>query len=85
VLLFAEFAEAIRRKLNRPQYGELLFQNVRIVGFLDYKIDETCTPGTGLMNDEELADRRPGVEIIQKVLYWIFNSPWVKGVNSSFP
>jgi hypothetical protein len=33
VPLFAEFAEVIRRKLNQPQYGELLFQNVRIFGF----------------------------------------------------
>jgi hypothetical protein len=31
VHLFPEFAEAIKNKLNRPQYGELLFENVRIV------------------------------------------------------
>jgi hypothetical protein len=69
VPLFGEFAEAIRHKLNRPQYGELLFEDVRIVGFLDCKIDETCTPGTGRMNNEELAERRPGAEIIQRALY----------------
>jgi hypothetical protein len=67
--LFGEFAEAIRRKLNRPQYGELLFEDVRIVGFLDCKIDETWTPGTGPMNPEELAERRPCAEIIQRALY----------------
>ncbi len=69
VHLFPDFSEAIRRKLNRPQYGELLFEDVRIVGFLDCKIDETCTPGTGPLNDEELAERRPGAEIIQRALY----------------
>ncbi len=35
VHLFPELAEAIKNKLNRPQYGELLFDNVHIVGFLD--------------------------------------------------
>jgi len=69
VPLFAEFAEAIRHKLNRPKYGELLFQNVRIICFLYCKIDETCTPGTGPMNNEELAERRPDAEIIQRALY----------------
>jgi hypothetical protein len=69
VHLFPDFAEVIRRKLYRPQYGALLFEDVRIVGFLDCKIDETCTPGTGPMNDEELAERRPGAEIIQRALY----------------
>jgi len=60
VHLFPDFAEAIRHKLNRPRYGELLFQDVRIFGFLDWKINETCTPGMGPLNDEELAERHPG-------------------------
>jgi len=59
----------IRCKLNQPQYGEFLFEDVRIVGFLDCKINETCTPGTSLMNDEEWVERRPGAEIIQRALY----------------
>jgi len=59
----------IRHKLNRPQYGKLLFEDVRIMGFLDCKINETCTPETSPMNDEELAERRPGAEIIQRALY----------------
>jgi len=67
--LFAEFAEAIRHKLNQPQYGELLFENVRIIGFLDCKINETCTPETSPMNNDELAERHPGEEIIHRALY----------------
>jgi hypothetical protein len=47
--LFPDFVEAIRHKLNQPQFGELMFN----------EIDETCTPGTGPLNDEELAERRP--------------------------
>jgi hypothetical protein len=69
VSLSPEFAEVIWRKLNRPQYGKLLFENVRIVGFLVCKIDKTCTPGTGPMHDEELAERHPDAEIIQRALY----------------
>jgi hypothetical protein len=69
VHLFPEFVEAIRRKLNWPLYGKLLFNDVHIVGFLYCKIDDTCTPGTGPLNDEELAERCPGAEIIQRALY----------------
>jgi hypothetical protein len=65
VHLFPEFAEAIRRKLNRPQYGELLFSDICIVGFSDCKINETCTSGPSPLNNEELAERRLGAEIIQ--------------------
>jgi hypothetical protein len=39
--LFPAFSDVIKNKLNRPQYGELLFESVRIIGFLDCKIDET--------------------------------------------
>ncbi len=46
-----------------------MFENVRIVGFLDCKVDETCTPGTGPLTDEELAPRRPGAEILQRSVY----------------
>jgi hypothetical protein len=41
VHLFPQFVAAIKNELNRPQYGELLFDNIHIVGFLDCKIDET--------------------------------------------
>jgi len=32
-------------------------------------IDKTCTPGTGPIKNEELAERHPGAEIIQRALY----------------
>ena len=67
--LFPDFSVAIRNKLNQPQYGELLFQNVRIIGFLDCKIDETCWPGSGPMVDEELADRWPDADLLQRSVY----------------
>ncbi len=38
-------------------------------GFLDYKIDETCTPGTSPFNDDKLAKSCLGVEIIQRAMY----------------
>jgi hypothetical protein len=69
VPLFTKFAEVTKCKLNQPQYSELLFGCVHIIGFLDCKIDKTCTPGTGPINGEELAERRPGAEIIQRALY----------------
>ncbi len=67
--MLPQFSEMIKDKLNRPQYGKLLFHNVRIVGFLDGKVDETCTPGTGPFSDEELAPRQPFTEVIQGGLY----------------
>jgi hypothetical protein len=67
--LFPQFAEAIRSKLNQPQYGNLLFDNVCIVDFLDFKVDETSTTGTGPFMSEELAPRQPGVEVIQWAMY----------------
>jgi hypothetical protein len=33
-LLFPQFEEAIRDKLNKPQYGELLYDNIGMVGSL---------------------------------------------------
>ncbi len=69
VHLFPEFSEWIKNKMNRPQYGELLFDSVRIISFLDCKIDETCIPGTGPISDEELAERRPDAEYLQRALY----------------
>jgi hypothetical protein len=68
VHLFPEFAETIRWKLNQPQYGQLLFDDIHIVGFSDCNINETCTLCTGPLNDEELANRHPGAEIIKRAL-----------------
>jgi hypothetical protein len=57
VHFFPQFVDAIRDKLNKPQYGKLLFDNICIVGYIDYKIDETSTLGTGPFYDKELAPR----------------------------
>ncbi len=40
VHLFPRFAEVIKEKLNKWQYGELLFDNVRIVGF--FGLQDQC-------------------------------------------
>jgi hypothetical protein len=69
VYLLPKFMEAIKKNLNRPQYGKLLFGNVCIVGFLDCKVDEMCTLGTGLLTNEELAPRCPCAEILQGLMY----------------
>jgi hypothetical protein len=69
VHLFPQFVEDIKDKLYKPQYSELLFDNVHIDGFLDCKINKTCTPGTGPFNDEELRTRRLAAEVIQRALY----------------
>jgi hypothetical protein len=42
VHLFPQFAEVIKEKVNKLQYGALLFDNVRIVVLLDY-----LHPGNG--------------------------------------
>jgi hypothetical protein len=42
---------------------------VRIIGFLDCKIDETCVPGTSPTSNEELAERQPDAEYLQQALY----------------
>jgi len=57
VHIFPAFSDVIKNKLNRPQDGELLFESVRIMSFLDCKIDETCIPGTGPVSNDELAER----------------------------
>jgi hypothetical protein len=44
-------------------------KNVRIVGFLDCKVDESCTLGTGPLTDEELVPRHPGAGILQRSMY----------------
>jgi hypothetical protein len=84
VHVFPEFAEAIKNKLNRPQYGRLLFKNVRIFGFLDCKVDETCTLGTGPLTDEELATKHLGVDIAEVGVLRIFKASLVEGSHSYF-
>jgi hypothetical protein len=52
-----------------PQYGGLAFESSCLIGFLDCKFDETCTPGSGPMMDKELADRWEDAELIQEAVY----------------
>jgi hypothetical protein len=67
--LFPEFSEIITRKLNMLQYGGLVFESCRLIGFLDCKFDETCAPGSRPMTDEELADHWPDADLIQEAVY----------------
>jgi hypothetical protein len=69
VHLFPEVSEVIKNKLNRPQYGELLFESVRIIGLLACKIDEIWVPITSPTSNEELAERQPDAEYLQWALY----------------
>jgi hypothetical protein len=57
--LFPGFAEMIQSHLNMPQYGGLGINGCHLVGFLDFKFDDTCAPWTGPMTDEELAEQWP--------------------------
>ena len=69
VHLFPDFADAIAAKLNSPEYGNLVFRFFRIMGFLDCKIDETCTPGSGPVIDEPLSARHPEFPILQEAVF----------------
>ncbi len=37
-----------------PQYSGLEFDSCQLIGFLDYKFDETCTPGSGPIMEKEI-------------------------------
>jgi hypothetical protein len=52
-----------------PQYGGLAFETCQLIGFLDCKFDETCNPGSGLMADEELANRWEEADLSQEAVY----------------
>jgi hypothetical protein len=41
---FTAFAGAIKHKLREEAYGGLQFNNFRIIGYVDCKVDETCHP-----------------------------------------
>jgi hypothetical protein len=41
---FPDFAAMIEQNMADKAYGRLLFENFRIVGFIDCKIVETCWP-----------------------------------------
>jgi hypothetical protein len=67
--LFPNFAEIIKWKLNMLQYGGLALNSCWLIGFLDFKFDETCAPGSGPMMDEELADWWEEADLIQEAVY----------------
>jgi hypothetical protein len=67
--LFPSFAKIIKDKPNMPYYGGLAFDSVWLIKFLDWKFDETCAPGSGLMTDEELAEHWPLADLIQEAVY----------------
>jgi len=69
VHFFPEFADAVAAKLNSPEYGNLVFRFFRIIGFLDCKIDETCTPGSGPVIDEPRSARHPEFPILQEAVF----------------
>jgi hypothetical protein len=48
---FPDFAVMIEGKLADEAYSRLLFDNNRIIGFVDWKIVETCQPGSGPAED----------------------------------
>jgi hypothetical protein len=67
--LFSLILRRLLKKLNMPQYGGLAFETCQLIGFLDCKFDETCTPGSGPMTDEELADWWEEADLIQEAVY----------------
>jgi hypothetical protein len=66
---FPTFSSTIERKLAEEAYGGLLYDNFRIVGFVDCKIDPTCRPGSGPSVDCQLALRHEGHVILQESVY----------------
>jgi hypothetical protein len=51
VASFLNFASMIEWKLTLEDYGGMLFNNVRIFGFVNCKIAETYHPGSGPAED----------------------------------
>jgi hypothetical protein len=51
------------------QYGGLSMYGSWLIVFLDCKFDDTCTPGTRPMMDEELVERWSEADLIQASVY----------------
>jgi hypothetical protein len=66
---FPTFSATIERKLAEEAYGGLLFNNFRIVGFVDCKIDPACRPGSGPAVDCQLAPRHEGHDILKESVF----------------
>jgi hypothetical protein len=69
VASFPDFANRIERKLAQEEYGGLLFDNFHIFGFVDFKIVETCHPGSGPAEDQPGAPRHEDADLIQECVY----------------
>jgi hypothetical protein len=67
---FSTFAGVIERKLGEEAYGGLNFNNFRIIGFVDFKISETCRPGSGPAEDQQQASRHEDAWILQDSVYF---------------
>jgi hypothetical protein len=67
--LFPKFLKINRRKLIMPQCGGLAFQSCHLIGFLDCKFGETCTPDSGPRMDNELDDWWEDADLIQEAVH----------------
>jgi hypothetical protein len=70
---FPVFSEKIQTMLNMPQY-RLGIHGCRLIMYLDCKFDETCTPGTRPMMNEEWAEWWPKADLIQASVYLGYGS-----------
>jgi hypothetical protein len=66
---FPDFALMIEGKLADKAYGGLLFDNFKIIGFVDCKILETCRPGSGPAEDRPGAPRHKDANLMQESVY----------------
>jgi hypothetical protein len=55
--------------LGKEAYGGLQFDNFWVIGFLDCKFDETCHPGSGPVEDRQLAPRHENADVLQESMY----------------
>jgi hypothetical protein len=73
-------------ELAEKAVGGLLFDNFRIVGFVDCKIDETCRPGSGPAEDRPLAPWYEDADLLQEYVYsWYTKSHGLKILTVTFP
>jgi len=52
-----------------PEYGGHQFNDLRVFGFIDGKIDATTIPGTGPVIDEPQAPCQPDAAVLQEAVY----------------
>ncbi len=66
---FPDFAVMIEGKLADKAYSGLLFDNSRIIGFVDCKIIETFRLGSGPAEDRPGAPHHKDADLIQESVY----------------